>query len=253
MANKQGDFIWYELMTSDLGAAQEFYGALLGWSGREAGPDTGGYQLFSEGTTDVAGGMALPYPGARPAWLGYIAVEDVDASVAKIVAAGGVQHVPPTDIPGVGRFAMLADPQGAMFYIMRGAMEGESQAFDSARPGRCNWNELTTTDVAKALDFYLQQFGWERGDAMPMGEMGDYQFINHGGQMIGAMMRQPPGGPPPMWLFYFGVNDIDSASSTVKDKGGTVHHGPAEIPGGSFIIVASDGQGAMFGAVGPRK
>jgi len=257
MANRHGDFIWYELLTNDADAAARFYGAVIGWQGRAAEGSDRGYRIFGIGGTDVGGFMPLPdgaeRAGMRPTWLGYIAVENVDAAAADIVRDGGAQHMLPTDIPGVGRFAMLTDPQGVMFYIMRGAIDGTSTSFDQSKVGHCNWNELATTDPQAALAFYRARFGWEKGDAMPMGEMGDYQFIDHGGRTIGAVMKRTPDGPPPAWTFYFGVENIDTAAQAVSGHGGTIHYGPAEVPGGVFIIVASDPQGAIFGLVGPRK
>ena len=257
MANQHGDFIWYELLTSDADAAARFYGAVVGWQERPAEGSDRGYRIFGIRGADVGGLMPLPagaeQAGMRQTWLGYVAVDDVDATASYIVRDGGAQHMPPTDIPGVGRLAMLTDPQGVMFYVMRGAMDGTSTAFDQSQSGHCNWNELSTTDPAAALDFYTARFGWKKGDAMPMGEMGDYQFIDHGGRTIGAMMRRTPEGPPPAWTFYFGVEDIDVAAKATSGNGGAIHYGPAEVPGGVFIIVASDPQGAMFGLVGPRK
>lgn len=257
MANRHGDFIWYELMTSDPAAAERFYGAVLGWQARSTEGSKFGYRIFGTGEADVAGLMTIPADaacaGMRPRWFPYIGVNDVDATTAEILRTGGMQHVPPTDIPGVGRFAMVADPQGIAFYVMRGAMEGTSTSFCPRKTGHCHWNELATSDQAAALAFYTGRFGWERGDAMPMGEMGDYQFITHQGEMLGAVMTRMPGGPPPAWNFYFGVDDIDIAARTVSGEGGAVHHGPVEVPGGVFIIVASDPQGAMFGLVGARK
>ncbi len=255
MANQHGDFIWYELLTNDADAAARFYGAVIGWQARAAEGSDRGYRIFGLAGADVAGMMPIPAGagGMRPGWLGYIAVRDVDAAAAAVVEAGGAQHMPPTDIPGVGRFALLADPQGVPFYVMRGAMEGTSTSFSQTRRGHCHWNELTTSDPGAALAFYTAQFGWEKGDAMPMGEMGDYQFINIGEQMIGAMMGQPPGSPPPNWTFYFGVDDIDRAAQTVTAKGGTILHGPSEVPGGDHIIIVNDPQGAMVGFVGPKR
>jgi predicted enzyme related to lactoylglutathione lyase len=190
--------------------------------------------------------------GARPAWLGYVAVDDVDASAAKIVADGGTEHMPPMTLEGVGRMAMLADPQGAMFYIMRGAVDGTSTAFDPQRTGHCHWNELGTTDQSAAWDFYGKQFGWKKGDVMSMGEMGEYQFLDHAGQTIGAF--SPCQAPQrPGWLSYFGIEDIDECARRIADGGGQIHFGPSEIPGGFFIIIAADPQGASFGLVGPRK
>jgi uncharacterized protein len=257
MTNRHGDFIWYELLTTDPTAAAKFYGAVIGWQMRSAdGPAGGGYRIFGIGGADVAGVMAIEQDvhgsTMRPGWLGYVGVDDVDAASTQIVQSGGVQHVPPTDIPGVGRFAMVADPQGVVFYVMRGSVEGESTSFSQTRTGHCHWNELATSDPAAALAFYAARFGWEKGDSMPMGEMGDYQFITHHGETIGAVMRHMAGGPPPAWAFYFGVENIDVAARAVPDNGGTIHYGPAEVPGGVYIIVASDPQGAMFGLVGPR-
>jgi len=257
MANQHGDFVWYELMTSDADAATAFYGAVIGWQARPADGSVRGYHIFGIGGVDVAGFMTIPPgdagTGMRPGWLGYVGVRDVDAAAAEILQDGGSQYVPPTDIPGVGRFALMADPQGVAFYVMRGAMDGTSTSFAQTKPGHCHWNELSTRDPAAALAFYTARFGWEKGDAMPMGEMGDYQFITHQGDTIGAVMRQVQGGPPPAWTFYFGVEDIDAAARAVSGNGGAIHYGPAEVPGGAFIIVAGDPQGAMFGLVGPRK
>jgi predicted enzyme related to lactoylglutathione lyase len=256
MTNRHGDFIWYELLTTDPAAAAKFYDAVIGWQMRSADGPAGGYRIFGIGGADVAGLMAIEQDAhgsiMRPGWLGYVGVDDVDAASTQIVQSGGVQHVPPTDIPGVGRFAMVADPQGVVFYVMRGSVEGESTSFSQTRAGHCHWNELATGDPAAALAFYTAHFRWEKGDSMPMGDMGDYQFITHHGQTIGAVMRRMHGGPPPAWTFYFGVEDIDVAARAVPDNGGTIHYGPAEVPGGVYIIVASDPQGAMFGLVGPR-
>ena len=257
MANQHGDFIWYELLTTDTDAAAGFYAAVIGWESRRTEASNYDYRIFAIDGTDVAGLMPIPADAAgadmRPGWLGYIGVDDVDAAIAAIVKAGGAQHVPPTDIPGVGRFAMVADPQGIVFYVMRGTMEGSSTSFAPTQISHCHWNELATTDQAAALAFYTSLFGWEKGDAMPMGEMGDYQFITHHGETIGAVMTRLADGPPPAWRFYFGVEDIDVAARAVSGNGGAIHYGPAEVPGGSFIIVASDPQGALFGLVGPRR
>ncbi len=257
MTNSHGDFIWYELLTSDPDAAERFYGAVLGWRARPAEGSPVDYRILGTGEADVAGLMAIPADaaaaGMRPGWLGYIGVDDVDAAAAAILADGGRQHVPPTDIPGVGRFALMADPQGVAFYVMRGAMEGTSTSFAPGRTGHCHWNELATTDQEAALAFYAGRFGWQRGDAMPMGEMGEYRFITHRGGPLGAVMARMAGGPPPAWTFYFGVADIDAAAAAVRGAGGAIHHGPAEVPGGVFIIVGGDPQGAVFGLVGPRR
>ena len=255
MANTHGDFIWYELMTSDVEAATAFYGAVIGWQARPFSGPEATYNLFSIGGADVGGLMAIPEEaacrGAWPGWLGYVGVDDVDAAVADIIEAGGSQHMPPTDIPGVGRLAMMADPQGATFYVMRGTVEGTSTSFAPDQMGHCHWNELATSDQTSALAFYRDRFGWQNGDVMPMGEQGDYQYLTHGGAPFGGVMTRCKDAPAPMWTFYFRVADIHAAASAVTANGGTIHHGPADVPGGYMIIVAADPQRALFGLVAP--
>lgn len=257
MGNQHGEFIWYELLTSDVEKASAFYGAVLGWRFRSAEGTVRGYHLFGTDEADVGGIMTLPTPapaGAKPAWLGYVGVNDVDATAASVIAGGGTQHVPPTDIPGVGRFAMLADPQGALFYVMRGSTEGgTSTSFAPTKAGHAQWNELTTPDPATAFAFYAERFGWAKGDAMPMGPKGDYQLLELQGKAFGALMKGDEDTPRAAWKFFFGVSDIDRTAKLVTENGGTIHHGPSEVPGGDFILLVRDPQGASVGLVGPRK
>ena len=254
--NSHGSFIWYELLTADPDAAAAFYGDVLGWTAASANQPGIDYRLFSAGGTPVAGHMKLPdgaeEEGMRPGWLGYIAVDDVDAAAADIVAAGGRLYMPAMDLPGVGRMALLADPQGVPFYVMRGESEEASTSFDAKKAGHCSWNELSTPDQGAALEFYTRQFGWSAGDVMPMGEMGGYQFIEQDGAMIGAMMTNPPGSRPG-WNFAFGVRDIDEAAARIAAAGGKVDQGPMEVPGGDRVVMATDPQCAAFMAVGPRE
>lgn len=262
MTNQHGDFLWYELMTDNADAAQAFYSGLIGWTFKDSGNPDMDYRLFSSGTSEVGGIMPLTADmvagGARPAWLGYIAVDDVDASAAAIKAAGGAVHMEPWDIPGVGRMAFVADPQGALFYVMKGAVEGgESHSFAATEPmvGHCAWNELASADPEAAKAFYGRQFGWVPDGAMDMGELGQYEFWKVGderGHMIGAVMPLMPGMPASAWTYYFRVPDIDAAVDYTKANGGTALQGPDEIPGGEYSFTGTDPQGAVFGLVGPR-
>ena len=251
--NPHGSFIWYELIVPDPDAAARFYGDVVGWQSRRAGMEGLDYRLFGIGGVDVAGFMATPSPDMRPGWVGYICVDDVDAAAAKIEAAGGAVHMPAMDIEGVGRMAMVADPQGAPFYLMRGAMDQASTSFAPTTPGHGAWNELVTSDPSAALAFYQDQFGWTKGDAMPMGPLGDYQFIEHGGEMIGAVMNLPSPDMPPAWGFCFRVPDIDEAQRRITGGGATITYGPTEVPGGDMVIQAIDPQGAAFMIVAPGK
>lgn len=256
-SGQSGAFIWYELMARDADKAAAFYGEVLDWTTRGFGPgEQGDYRLFvTADGAEVGGLMVLPSgndcEAGEPGWVGYIGVDDTDAMAAAIVADGGQQFVPPTDISGVGRFAVVADPQGAVFTLMRGASDEASRAWSPNAPGHCRWNELSTADPKAAQDFYARHFGWTPGEVMPMGELGDYQMLDRDGQTFGAVMRHLPGDRP-NWLFYFGVEDIDAGLARLTRAGGTVLHGPQEIPGGEFIVVANDTEGGRFALVGPR-
>lgn len=257
MTNKHGDFIWYELLTSDADAAQAFYGPVVGWTFADSGQTDMDYRTISAPEHSIGGLMAITPEmaghGARPAWLGYIAVDDVDTSVAAIVERDGRVLMPAMDIPHVGRIAMVADPHGAPFYIMTPNGEGESLAFayDQPRLGHCAWNELFTPDQAAAWSFYGDCFGWVMDGEMDMGEMGKYQFIRHG-HMLGAMMPASDQSGPPHWGQYFRVADIDAAKTMIEARGGSVVNGPMEIPGGDYALNGVDPQGAHFGLVGRR-
>jgi uncharacterized protein len=267
MTNKHGDFIWYELMTSDADAAGDFYGKVVGWTSTSSGHPGMDYRFFSSSdgndTKDGVGGyMAITNEmaagGARPAWVGYIGVDNVDVSGASITAAGGAILMPAADLDGVGRMAMVADPQGAPFYIMRGASDETSYSFAAAEPkvGHCAWNELASSDPAGAIAFYSGQFGWAAAGEMEMGEMGLYHFLQAADQrfMIGAVYPKVEAEPQSHWLFYFRVGDLDSAMAAIKDGGGQIFQEPIPLPeGGDFSLVAIDPQGAPFGLVGPRN
>jgi len=161
------------------------------------------------------------------------------------------------DIP-VGRIAMVADPQGAPFYIMdpippEGAPEGPSDVFSMTEPQRIRWNELATSDPDAAVAFYTKHFGWGQEGEMPMGELGAYRFIQRGEVGIGAVMPLMEGMPGSMWSYYIGVDNIDRAHAAVTANGGTITSKPMEIPGGEYAMNAIDPQGAHVGFVGPRN
>jgi len=254
-ANPEGDFIWYELMTSDPEGAKAFYDAVVGWNIGEAEPQMNGYRMIGRSDGKFAGGVLPLTPdmeqhGAKPTWLGYLYVNDVDEKLRSIEAAGGKIYLAATDIPNVGRIAMVADPQGIPLYVMKpippaGDPNAASDVFSRNAVQRCSWNELLTTDLDAARGFYTEQFGWTLGDVMPMGPAGgDYQFIEQNGQMIGAMFA--PQGGQPGWRFCFRVDDLERAIEAVKAGGGEVLFGPADVPDGGRIIQAKDPRGVFF-------
>jgi predicted enzyme related to lactoylglutathione lyase len=255
-----GTFIWYELMTPDAEASGRFYSAVVPrWTIGEPIPGEVNYRAIGRSDGGNAGGVlqideSMRSHGARPAWLGYIGVDDVDAAVGQVQSGGGSVLMPAWNVPDVGRIAMVADPQGVPFYVMKpippAGREGEdSDVFSTTAEQRVNWNELTTPDPIAARAFYGELFGWTSDEFMPMGEMGEYRFLAHAGQTIGAVCGVQPGGSKG-WRYYIRVPSIGRAVEAVKANGGSVSMGPHEVPGGDHIIIGQDPQGAEFALVG---
>lgn len=248
-----GKFIWYELMTTDTDEAASFYGAVIGWTCRDAGMGPqGSYYLFEMPAMErgVGGMQRLPDElkamGVPPNWTGFVAVDDVDAAAEKCLSIGGTVRRPAQDIPDVGRFAVLADPQGAVFIVMTPEpMDEMPPEPDMGTPGFAAWHELYATNAADALAFYQDMFGWEKIDEMDMGPMGKYLLFGHHGTMIGGMMTVAPGMPFAGWSYYFTVDALDEAAERLNDGGGKVLNGPMEVPDG-WVLQAQDPQGAYF-------
>lgn len=263
MANPPGSFIWYELMTTDANAAAKFYGAVVGWKIPEhpgpkspAGRD---YRGIARSDGGSAGGVLqltqdMQAHGAKPTWLPYLYVKDVDAASKAIVEEGGKVHLPKMSLP-VGDIAMVADPLGTPFYVMRpipppGKPDAASDVFDPRAAQHARWNELASPDLARAKAFYAKHFGFEFREVMNMGPMGDYCFIDHGGVRLGAIMQKRESGGVASWLIYFGVASAKQAKAAIEAGGGRILNGPHQVPGGDWIVTATDPQGAVFGCVG---
>lgn len=252
-------FVWYELMTRDAEAASKFYGAVVGWSVQKSPMPNMDYFLFNAGAAQVAGAFTLTKEaldgGARPAWVGYVGVDNVDMAAADVKAAAGTVYRGPDDIPGVGRFAMVADPQGAAFALFHSANAGQESPAAPGTPGHVAWHELYAGDGPAIFPFYRDLFGWVAGDAMDMGPAGKYQMFgttSDPASMIGGLMTKPPQMPAPAWAFYFLVPSIEAAVPKVKSGGGQILHGPQEVPGGQWTIQGLDPQGAHFALVGAK-
>ena len=257
MSTNHGTFVWYEVMTSDTSAAESFYRSVVGWNIKDAGMEGFAYQVVSVGPTMIGGMMAIPEAartmGAQAAWLGYIGVDDVDIHTGRVTAAGGAVHRAPEDIPGVGRFAIVADPQGAVFILFRGSSDQAPQAVAPGTSGHVGWHELHAGDGVSAFAFYADLFGWTKGEAIDMGPMGVYQIFAAGGVPVGGMMTKSADMPMPAWLYYFNVEAVDAAMGRVRDSGGTVVLEPQQVPGGMWIVQCIDPQGAMFAMLGAKR
>jgi predicted enzyme related to lactoylglutathione lyase len=258
MTQTHGRFVWYELMTPDMKGAAKFYGSILPWTAKDTPMPDMNYSLFSLGAADIAGMMPMIDDAVArkipPNWTGYVAVDDVDATAAQFKKEGGSIFRQPTDIPGVGRFAVVADPQGAALAIFRTSRTDAPTMPAPETPGLIGWRELHTTDQKAAVDFYGRIFGWGKGDAMDMGAMGTYQILNRGGkEMFGGAFNSPAAQGHPFWLYYFNVAGIAASKTKVEQAGGKITNGPMEVPGGAWIISCVDPQGAHFALVGPRN
>lgn len=263
MATTTGNFIWYELMTTDATAASGFYEAVVGWSidAQASGDSEMDYRMIRRADGGFNGGVlalteAMSAGGASPGWFGYVEVPDVDVAVKAFTDAGGTVMMD-ASMDGVGRMALVSDPQGAPLYVMKPTPPAErpdavSDVFSYDQAQHIRWNELATSDQDAAIGFYCGLFGWRQDGAMPMGDLGDYKFLHHRTGMIGAVMKKPDDMPRSTWLFYIGVDEIDRAVAAVGAGGGTVVQGPIEVPGGDYSAVCVDPQGAAFGIVGPR-
>ncbi|CAN7226655.1 VOC family protein [Phenylobacterium sp. LjRoot219] len=257
--SNHGRYIWYELMTSDVEAAKRFYGDVVGWTHEDmsAGDMTYTVLKAADAPSGVAGMMTIPAEvkamGVPPNWTGYVCVDDCDAAAEKVRSLGGSVMRPPEDIPDIGRFAVVADPHGAVFEIMKPApMDGGWPDTPPGALGHTSWHELYGGDPAEGFGFYEAMFGWKKGDTLDMGPMGPYQLFSNQDGVVGGMMKKPEQVRQPAWLYYFQVGDIDAAVLRVTNGGGKVVNGPMEVPGGDWIIQAVDPQGAMFALVGKR-
>jgi len=249
MADKLlGSFVWCELMTTDMAGAESFYKKVVGWDTVPFAPD-GSYVIFNKPSGDGAGGMMLlpdtaKQMGAPPHWMVYLGTPDVDGTAMRIVSHGGRVLKQPEDIPDVGRFAVVMDPFGASFAIMKPSTDGPPKGAPS--DGDFSWFELYTPEPERAWEFYSTLFGWEKTSAMDMGDMGVYQMFGRGGGIpCGGIMKPPPGAPA-AWAPYAMVDDAKGAAGIITSLGGTIVNGPMEVPGGDWIVQGIDPQGAMF-------
>jgi uncharacterized protein len=241
--------LWFELMTTDMKAAEKFYRSVVGWTSAPFEGSPQPYTTFNlSGGVPTAGLMTLPEGmNAPPFWAMYIGVPKLEEAATRIKRLGGGELSPVIDIPKVGRMQMAKDPQGAAFYIYEPSNTDQPPE-GPAEVGEASWLELMTTDAPAALKFYSELFGWQPSEAMDMGPQGKYHMFNRPHGMIGGMMNKPPemADVPPNWQIYFRVPDINAAVERIKANGGQILNGPMEVPGGDWIVNGMDPQGAAF-------
>lgn len=240
-ADPRGRFVWHELLTTDAAAATAFYPKVVPWKPQAWERDPK-YTLWVANGVPIGGLATLTDESATSRWVAYVAVDDVPATVARARALGATVVRDATDIPDVGTYAMLKDPQGAEFAIYKSATEGSAPR---SGPGTFSWHELCTTDAEAALHFYTELFGWKEGAKHDMGEAhGVYHLFQHDGADYGGIYQMA--NVPAAWMCYVKVADAGKAASAAKAAGGRVINGPMEVPGGSWIAQILDPVGVGF-------
>jgi predicted enzyme related to lactoylglutathione lyase len=244
----RGRFVWHELMTTDVKSAADFYAKVIGWKAKPWAQDSS-YTTFTVKKSAVAGLMILPEDaktmGTPPNWLTYIGTADVDSTAREAVALGGKILKEATDIATVGRFAVLQDPQGAVFALFTPTQAAPPDSATGA--GDFSWHELATTDGPAAFSFYQRLFGWQATGEMDMGPQGKYQMFGWNGKPAGGIYTKSSTMPgPPNWLPYIRVADTKKAVAASQARGARIINGPMEVPGGDLIAQGLDLQGAMF-------
>jgi predicted enzyme related to lactoylglutathione lyase len=246
MANTQvGDFVWYELMTLDAKAAIDFYAHVLGWTASPFGDD---YTMFANAEGPLAGVSVLPEEakqmGTRPHWVSHVQVANVDATVAEATKLGGRLYFGPADIPDIGRFAAIGDPDGAPIHVFTPTRAMDTR--DRRRHGAFVWHELLAVAHERAFAFHSQLFGWKKVRDHAMGPMGNYLIYGNGGSDLGGMFTKPKEVPATMWMHYIQVDDLGAALARATARGAKVLSGPMEVPGGAHIVQLADPQGAAI-------
>ena len=249
------DFIWYELVTHDMDKAVDFYKNVVGWEIKDSGMPDIRYMIFGRDGKDVGGIMtwaAAGVPGMPAEWMGHIHTAKLDQELKAVIADGGMVIKPAQDIPGVGRFAVVLDPQKVKYLLFEPGRQYTPPRLDQMAVGNVGWHELLTDDAAKAFDYYSKHYGWQKDYAHDMGAMGIYQTFRTdkplytGGMMSIKNGSGMPEGIHPQWKFYFTVDDLDAAQKRVMAAGGKVVMPPMDVPGGSRVLQAVDDQGCSF-------
>lgn len=237
---------WVHVQTPDMEATKTFYGGLFGWSSTTSPGPGGGYTMFTADGREVAAALPVMSLG-RPAWISYVSVADADATMKAAERAGGRRVMAARDIPGQGRIAIFADPQGGALGLWQPS--GFSGAAVVNEPNTYCWNELACRDIEDAKRFYGQVLGWA-SETFAFGPVTYTDFQAYDKDVAG-MVEMDKGWPPDVpahWMVYFAVADCDVTCARATELGGVVSVPPTDIPIGRFAVL-NDPQGAHFSVI----
>lgn len=244
----RGHFIWYDLVSTDPEAALHFYEELFGWTRDVQDMGTGPYTMVKVGERSIGGTVPIDTgDGVQSHWLTYISVDDIEAACAQVISLGGTVHEAPSTIPGVGSWAIAADPNGAIFAPFREENpENRPELPSGVQPGGAvAWHELSTDDQQAAYDFYSAIFGWGR-TIWPMDD-GEYHGMTIGETPVAGVFKRPPDVPPAWTIYFESPGSIEESAAKVTELGGTILREPFTVEGTGDILVAADPTGAVFG------
>lgn len=241
---------WIDLGTTDPESAQQFYSAIFGWEYDRNPTDQGtDYIMARIGGKAAAGMMQLSDEmtemGMPPAWSTYVTVSDLDGTMDKVVAAGGMVHMPTMQVMESGRMAVIGDPTGAAVCLWEAGEHIGAELINEH--GTLTWTECQTPDIPAASKFYGELFGWTT-EEMEMGPEGTYTIFNLDAEGVAGAMNPPMEEIPPHWSIIFAVDDCDGCVASAREAGGTIILEPMDIPVGRQAIIA-DPQGAVFGVI----
>jgi uncharacterized protein len=239
-----GQFIWHDLVTTDVERAQGFYTELLGWELETWKPGEVDYPMIKANGVQHGGFRQLEGDGASH-WIGNVVVEDVEKACAAAPREGGTVRGEPGGHPEVGRWATIIDPQGAEISAFK-------PNYDSPAPaGVFLWDELVTSDVEAAKAFYGAVFGWMSED-MDMGEMGTYTlFKKADGESAAGLMQKRDAGGPATWTPYLAADDVDATVAKARELGAKTYLEPMDVETVGRFAVLADPTGASFGLYRP--
>ena len=253
MKNLQGEFVWHDLLTSEVGQSLAFYGKAVGLNFNE---DASGYQTAMAQGFEMGGIMKAPdyLEKMPPFWSGYISAPSAEAACQAVARHGGVIFREPWGIGGLLRMAVVADPTGGFFNILEGTSDQQHPPLPPrGAVGSVGWNELHTDDCEVALDFYCSLFGWTRGGTRELDGGGLCHMFKIRGKIAGGMRQRAPAMKRPMWRYYFVTNDLDAAVDCITEEGGRPDTSAFELANGQWGLPATDPQGGSFQLMSAKR